>query len=253
MLYHTDKSSEILSPKEFVEYALGSKISLFKDVKTAILCYDSHLFINYILNIIKGEIINKLTGRILINKNIAFGGNFGIGAPAAGAFMEELIACGIRKFICLGSAGSLVNEVSIGDVVICAKAISNEGTSSHYIPGTTITFPSGNLNDSIYSNLKLNTKIYQTTSWTTDAAYRETKAKVEYYKQLGAKVVEMEASALNTVAKYRNVEVAHIFVVGDSLAKGKWQSDFNSDRVGKLTKRILMQIIDIIANEQFNS
>jgi purine-nucleoside phosphorylase len=65
-------------------------------------------------------------------------------------------------------------------------------------------------------------------TWTTDAPYRETKKKLEYFLNLGADVVEMEASAMFNVARFRQVAVANVFVVGDSISGGRFNPDFRS-------------------------
>ncbi len=241
----TDKSREILSPIDFVNYVLEDKLQFFIDVDTAILCFDSNLFNNYITKTFKGREINKLSGKTILFKNLVFGGNFGIGAPAVGSFMEELIACGIKKFICFGSAGTLVERISIGDVVICSESLSDEGTSKHYFPEATNTFPAPNLTDFLFDKLQSVTQISKVKSWTTDGVYRETQAKLDYFSELGAEVVEMEASALNTIAKFREVEVAHVFVISDSLLGGKWQPQFKSLSSKKLYKEIISIFINL--------
>ena len=43
----------------------------------------------------------------------------------------------------------------------------------------------------------------------------------------------MEASALFTVAAYRNVEVAAAFTVSDSLADLIWAPDFDNPAIGR--------------------
>jgi hypothetical protein len=58
----------------------------------------------------------------------------GFGAPTAVMTLEELIAFGINRFVNLGTAGGLQAELSVGDLVICDRAIRDEGTSHHYVP-----------------------------------------------------------------------------------------------------------------------
>ncbi len=66
--------------------------------------------------------------------------------------------------------------------------------------------------------------------WTTDAIYRETPKKVAWFREQGALAVEMECSALFSVAAFRNVEVAALLVVSDSLAAGNWDPGFARTR-----------------------
>ena len=54
----------------------------------------------------------------------------GVGAPLAGAMLEQVIARGVRGVIACGAAGALVPEHG----VILTGAVRDEGTSFHYLP-----------------------------------------------------------------------------------------------------------------------
>ena len=58
----------------------------------------------------------------------------GVGAPLAGAFFEEAIAHGGRRFVGVGTAGGLTPNLTIGHVVLPVWALRDEGTSYHYMP-----------------------------------------------------------------------------------------------------------------------
>ena len=66
--------------------------------------------------------------------------------------------------------------------------------------------------------------------WTTDAVYRETPEKVGNFQQQGILAVEMEVSALFSVAQFRQVELGAILVVSDELSSLKWQPGFKDKR-----------------------
>ena len=57
----------------------------------------------------------------------------GIGGPSAAIAMEELIACGGKYFIRIGSGGAVQSHVNIGDLVIGSAAIREDGTTKMYI------------------------------------------------------------------------------------------------------------------------
>jgi len=61
-------------------------------------------------------------------------GGFGIGAPAAVATMESLAAIGVRSFAGIGTAGALRRGLEPGDIVVCDRAVRDEGVSHHYVP-----------------------------------------------------------------------------------------------------------------------
>jgi len=58
----------------------------------------------------------------------------GVGAPLAGAMLEQVIARGVRGVIACGAAGALVPELVMGHAVILTGAVRDEGTSFHYLP-----------------------------------------------------------------------------------------------------------------------
>lgn len=64
--------------------------------------------------------------------------------------------------------------------------------------------------------------------WTTDAPYRETLSKVTSYQHQGVLAVEMEMSALMTVAAYRGVKLAGLLVVSDELFNLTWHAGFKN-------------------------
>jgi len=56
--------------------------------------------------------------------------------------------------------------------------------------------------------------------WTTDAPYRETFHKRDFFLKRGAICVDMEAAALFAIAKYRGVKIGGIFYAGDLVGDG---------------------------------
>jgi uridine phosphorylase len=63
----------------------------------------------------------------------------GMGCPSVDIVLTELLSLGARRFLRLGTAGSLQNGiVNYGDLVIATGAVRDEGTSRHYAP---IEFP----------------------------------------------------------------------------------------------------------------
>jgi len=145
-----------------------------------------------------------------------------VGAPMSAAILESLIALGCRKFIACGGAGVLVPKVVLGHLVVPTSAIRDEGTSYHYLPAGREVAPSSRALAAIESVLKTNGHDYLLgKTWTTDALYRETRAKVKRRVREGCLTVEMEAAAFFAVAKFRGVEFGQILYAGDDLS-GEW-------------------------------
>ncbi len=154
-----------------------------------------------------------------------------VGAPYAVMVLETLIAWGAKKIIFLGWCGSIAEKVKIGDIIVATSAIIDEGTSGHYQDDDTVlTFPAKPMVTELNDALKRNqVNFHNGTIWSTDAIYRETREKVKYYQRQQAIGVEMEISALFTVAKFRGVDVGALAVVSDELASFKWRPGFKLD------------------------
>ena len=154
-----------------------------------------------------------------------------IGAPYAAMLLETLIAWGAKKIIFIGWCGSISQKIKIGDIIVATSAIIDEGTSRHYKEDDhQISFPSERMVTELKGALdRIRVNYHYGSVWTTDAIYRETRDKIEDYQRLDAVGVEMEISALFTVAKFRKVDLAAIVVVSDELASFKWRPGFKTD------------------------
>jgi len=176
-----------------------------------------------------------------------------LGAPHAVLVMEKLIALGARRLWMLGWCGSLNPELRIGDILLPVTCFSEEGTSRHY----PIPYDKPILNKQLRGALqtKFENKHLKTISgavWSTDALYRETKAKIKRYQELGVLAVDMELSALATVAIYRNVQFAAVLVVSDELFDYVWKPGFRVPRLAKQT-RIASQVLFEVARDLENA
>jgi uridine phosphorylase len=166
------------------------------------------------------------------NGRIGLVGQFGFGAPAAAAALEELAALGTTKFISIGTAGSLQRDLPVGEVVVCEQAIRDEGVSHHYLPPAKLASASSALTAALKAALREVPVAYRSgTSWTIDTPYRETVAEARHYQAEAVLCVEMEAAALFAVAEFRGVQVAAAFAMSDSLAELVWDPQFHGPEV----------------------
>ncbi|MER5178434.1 nucleoside phosphorylase [Streptomyces sp. NPDC002896] len=149
---------------------------------------------------------------------------FGIGGPAAASVLEEAIAAGARRVISIGGAGGLRASQVPGDLVVCDRAVRDEGVSHHYLAPARYVRPDEELTARLIEALKERGRQVQVGgSWTTDAIYRETRQEMLTYRDEGVLTVEMEAASLAAVAQYRGVAFATGLVVMDSLAEESWE------------------------------
>ena len=155
-----------------------------------------------------------------------------VGAPYAVMLLEMLIAWGARNIIFLGWCGAVSEKVKVGDIILPTSAVIDEGTSAHYGQlETGVSRASSSLVSMIRQVLNKNQIDFHAGAiWTTDAVYRETRQVVESRQRDGILAVEMELSALFTVARFRQVALAGILVVSDELSSLDWRPGFKDDR-----------------------
>jgi purine-nucleoside phosphorylase len=159
----------------------------------------------------------------------------GIGAPYAAMMLETLISWGACRIIFLGWCGAVSEQVKIGDIILPTAAVVDEGTSRNYIePVNGQSKPMSSMVSLVEQVLEDNRVDFHSGKiWTTDAVYRETREKVESYQKQGVLAVEMEISALFSVAQFRQVELGAMLVVSDELSSLTWRPGFKDQRFVK--------------------
>lgn len=146
-----------------------------------------------------------------------------LGAPACVGCFEEVIALGAKRIILLGNCGVLDRNIKDCGIIIPTRAIRDEGTSYHYAPAA----------DFIEVNKKYGEEFkavcdqfgypyVEGVTWTTDAFFRETPAKIEKRKAMGAVCVEMECAAMQAMCDFRGVEFFQFLYAGDNLDHSNW-------------------------------
>ncbi|GHT43171.1 hypothetical protein FACS189437_10990 [Bacteroidia bacterium] len=172
--------------------------------------------------------------------NCAFVTNFGMGAPAFAMMMEVLTALGAKNFILTGYAGSLQKHLNVGDIVICAGALRDEGVSSSYTAPSDFSYPDKNLTNKIKTVFEINNLAYKYgLTWTTDVLFRETAAEIKHYQANGVLTVEMEAAAAFAISEHYKTKCAALFAVSDQLADLKWEPSFGHQSIHASMQHIL--------------
>jgi nucleoside phosphorylase len=151
------------------------------------------------------------------------------GAPMAAVMLEELIALGFERFLSVGAAGHPCNgqgaKLEVGDIVLPDTALIFEGTSFHYRAEGDISIPAPAQLDLVSSILQANGMRFTTGRVaTTDALYRETPEFIQTITERQAIALDMELSALFSVASFHGKEIAGLLYISDIIsALGDWQ------------------------------
>ena len=148
----------------------------------------------------------------------------GVSGPHISADIEELNAQGVKKFIIFGNCGVLDSSIEDCSIIIPTKAFRDEGTSYHYVKDTDTIDMNPKYIDEFIELLKVYGFDYKLGyTWTTDAFYRETKEKINYFKSIGAITVEMEGSVIASVCQRKNIDYFTFYYAGDNLDSTEWE------------------------------
>jgi len=254
---HEFKHSEdaLFSPEDYLKYQREKgRYFPFKAPEGIIICYHGGL-LRYIVENYKTRREKGFWGETYLletkENEVGIIGKFGIGAPIVAAMVEELVVLGAREFISIGTAGSLRREIKIGDLVICNRAIRDEGTSHHYLPPSKYAYASEGMLERMERSFQSLSRTYTMgTSWTTDAPYRETRTEVMAFQKEGVSTVEMEASALFAVGQRRRVEVGAMFAISDSLAELEWKPGFSNTDTQKGLEKLFEVALDVLREKR---
>ena len=136
----------------------------------------------------------------------------GIGGASATIALEELIACGAKYFIRIGSAGACNSQIDIGDLIIPTGVVREEGASRMYVSDNYPAVASFNLlrviND---TSIKLGYKTFMGITRSHDSFYIDNEREImKHWNSKNVLGSDMETSAIYTVGSLRQVQVASI-------------------------------------------
>ena len=170
-----------------------------------------------------------------------------LGAPQAALVMETLFRMGVKTFLGLGWCGSLQPDLDIGHIVLPDTALSEEGTSAHYPLEDGPAGADPDLVERLSGALTARNLTFQRGRvWTTDAPFRETRDKVKQYASEGVLAVDMEASALFTVARFRGLSYGTLMVVSDEVWSEKRRRGFESPELDAGLEQAAAVLLELI-------
>ena len=173
----------------------------------------------------------------------------GMGCPSVAIGIEELAMLGIKKFIRVGTTGTIQKKINLGDLILNTGSVRLEGTSSHYAP---IEYPAiadfeltqslRNAAQELQIPIHLGIGISSDTFWAGQERYdgysgfvlQKFKGSLEEWQKLGLLNFEMETSALFTIGSVFGLQTASICCViakrtkSEKVDKSKYQNGMKS-------------------------
>lgn len=165
----------------------------------------------------------------------------GIGGPGAAICFEELIKCGAKVIIRLGTCGSLQpKRIGQGDLVITTAAIREDGATQYLVPrgypavsDLDVTLA---LRETAHKTEYSEGKVFSGITYTSGSFYPgPTKGdNLPLAAESGALIVEMETSCLLTIASLRGIRAGAIAAVdGSPFEWGEGNYDPTGTKVTK--------------------
>ena len=148
----------------------------------------------------------------------------GMGVPSISIYANELMNdYGVKKLIRVGTAGAMSTDVKIRDVVIAQAATSDSRINQVVFGGTIDYAPIADFDllYKAYNNAKeagLSVKVGNI--FTADSFYSE-EAQTEKLARYGVLAVEMESTALYTLAAKYGRQALTILTISDHLITGE--------------------------------
>ncbi|MBO2945585.1 purine-nucleoside phosphorylase [Paenibacillus sp. F411] len=148
----------------------------------------------------------------------------GMGVPSIGIYVNELISeYGVKNLFRVGTCGAMQEDVRVRDVILAQAACTDSGMNRHHFQGydysPIASFP---LLKSAYDRgIEKGLQLRVGNVFTSDIFYREDKSAVQKLMDHGVLAVEMETTALYTIAARKGVQALTILTVSDHLLTGE--------------------------------
>jgi uridine phosphorylase len=167
-----------------------------------------------------------------------------VGAPFAVLVAEEMFASGCTLLVSITSAGRIGLKEDEPRFLVLARALRDEGTSSHYAAPGSWSRLDARLRTTLSTRLAAApVPVAFGSSWTTDAPFRETEAAIEQARGRAVDCVEMEAAGLYAFAHARRRSVVCLAHVTNSMA----QSEGDFEKGAESGSLESLQLISFVA------
>jgi uridine phosphorylase len=135
---------------------------------------------------------------------------------------EVMCNAGIENIIRVGTAGSMDENIKVGDLFVVDEVIRGDGVTPYYVNKDFKTVANKKIADTLYEiGQGMGLTIHRGKAWTTDALLRETREIVEAKRKEGARAVDMVSATLLTIAQTYNIKAGSILAVSDNVITGE--------------------------------
>ncbi|MFA4990250.1 MAG: hypothetical protein WC576_05705 [Candidatus Omnitrophota bacterium] len=135
---------------------------------------------------------------------------------------EVMCNAKIENIIRVGTAGSLDENIKVGDLFVVDGVLRGDGVTPYYVDKDFKTVADKKISATLYEIGKsMGLNIHRGLAWTTDALLRETREIIEAKRKEGARAVDMVSSALLTITQTYNIKAGSILAISDNVITGE--------------------------------
>ena len=152
----------------------------------------------------------------------------GMGCPGATIVFEELVQLGCTKLMRVGTCGGLQPHHELGDLIVALTAVPADSTAMHLVNHEPHC-PTASwelIHGAVHAAKEIGQPMHVGPIVSSDVFYNPNEGQYERWSQRGVLAVEMEASALFTVAalggigKVAGVRAGCLLTVSDIVVEG---------------------------------
>jgi DeoD family purine-nucleoside phosphorylase len=164
-----------------------------------------------------------------------------MGCPGATIVFEELIQLGVKKLLRVGTCGGLQAHHELGDLIVALSAVADDRTADHLV-GHEPHCPTASwelIHGAVHTAKQMDQAMHVGPIVSSDVFYNSDEGQYERWSKRGVLAVEMEASALFTIAALRGVEAGCLLTVSDIVVEGEFTRISDDDlraAVDRMTK-----------------
>jgi len=159
-----------------------------------------------------------------------------------------LAKIGAETFIRVGTTGALQPDIEIGDIIIATAAVRADGTTRSYLP---VEYPAVANFDVVSALLQasrnMKKEVHLGIVLTSDSYYGESSEAIRRFSEANVLSIEMECSAIFTLAGLKAMRSGAILAVDSNIIRGIRKGEFElGEKTGELDERVQRAIEDEI-------
>ena len=180
-----------------------------------------------------------------------------IGAPGIMDFVLSLGVTDCKNIVFLGSAGSLDENIKIGDIVVPKYSICGDGASRYLNKNLEDEFlkeeyPTESITNNLISILKeRNIKYHYVPNYSIDTVFTQF-YHINKILNLGAKTIEMETACLFKCCNLMQINATALFCISDNTILNKSLYSGRTDDENEYRHKVRNEVIPKIVIELFN-